>query len=57
MLVGVPAAFIGLVIAELAGNSKTRPFTRFAFILTLLWVGGLPSATGGVVSFLAGGLL
>jgi hypothetical protein len=57
MLVGVPSAFLGLVIAELAGNSQTRPFTRFGFVATLLWVGGLPSATGGMVSFLAGVLL
>jgi hypothetical protein len=57
MLVGVPGAFIALVIAELAGNSETRPFTRLGFMLTLLWVGGIPSAMGGMVSYLAGVLL
>jgi hypothetical protein len=57
MLVGVPSVAVVAMLAELAGNSTTRPFTRLTFVMTLLWVGGLPDATGAAVGFLAGVLL
>lgn len=57
MLVGVPSVAVAAILADLAGNSKTRPFTRFAWVVTLLWVGGLPEATGAFVGFLASVIL
>jgi hypothetical protein len=57
MLVGLPSVAIAAMLADLAGNSTTRPFTRPVFVLTLLWVGGLPDAIGAAVGVIGGVLL
>jgi hypothetical protein len=41
---GLFGAFVVFVLAELAGNSTTRPATRVAFVMALLTSGGVGPA-------------
>jgi hypothetical protein len=57
MLVGLPTVAVLAILAELAGNSATRPTTRTIFALVFLLEVGLFGAMGGVATWVAHGVL
>jgi hypothetical protein len=48
-LIGTGSAFVVAATADLAGNSRTRPFTRGGFALVAL--GDMGLTLGGLASF------
>lgn len=56
-LFGLFDAFVAAVAADLRGNSRTRPFTRVAFVFVLCEYGGFgPSAWIKIAASLVSGL-
>lgn len=52
MLVGLPTVALAVILADLAGNSATRPFTRGVFVVFVLLEIHLPETLGGLANWL-----
>jgi len=57
MLVGLPTVAVMAMIAELAGNSATRPATRMVFATMVLIELQVAATVGGAATWLFHGVL
>lgn len=51
MLIGLPTVALAVILADLVGNSATRPFTRSVFVVFVLLEIRLPETLGGIANW------